>query len=66
MEPDREKVLKLFAQLSEIYPEMRFGQLVTNVSQWAKGPIISATWDVTDEELIRAAEKNIRRYQQKG
>ena len=65
MKPEREKVLRLFAQLSDFYPEMRFGQMVTNVAQWAKGPVISATWDVTDEELIRAAEKNIRRNKQK-
>jgi hypothetical protein len=55
----RQEILELFAQLSEKYPEMRFGQLVTNVAQWAKGPTLSAAWDVTDEELIAAAKKNL-------
>ena len=60
MKSDRKELLDLLALLSETYPEMRFGQLVTNVAQWAKGPIINATWDVTDEELILAARKNIQ------
>lgn len=56
---ERQEILKLFAQLSKKYPEMRFGQLVINVAQWAKGPTLSAAWDVTDEELIAAAKKNL-------
>ncbi|MCP4348831.1 MAG: hypothetical protein GY795_25410 [Desulfobacterales bacterium] len=62
MTSDREKLLKLLVQLCEIYPDMRFGQLVINLAQWARGPDISAAWDATDEELIQAAEKNIQRY----
>ena len=52
------------SELSEMYPSMRFGQLVTNVAYWVKGPIASAAWDATDEELIEAAIKNLQ--QNKG
>ncbi len=65
MKKDRQKLIKLLSELSELYPDMRFGQLVINVAQWAKGPIGSATWDATDSELIDAAEKNIDNHKKK-
>ena len=49
-------------QLQKLYPEWRFGQLIANVSAWAKGPNAEAVWDVTDEELLRAAEDHLRRH----
>ena len=61
MKAERNELLSLMAELSRIYPDMRFGQLVTNVAQWAKGPIVSAAWDVTDQEMIEAARTNIQR-----
>jgi hypothetical protein len=61
MKPERDELLTLLAQLSELYPDMRFGQLVTNVAQWAKGPVVSAAWDATDQEMIQAAKTNIQR-----
>ncbi len=59
MTPERKALLDIFAKLSDLYPDMRLGQLVVNVAQWAKGPITSAAWDVTDEEMIVAARKNL-------
>ena len=47
-------------ELSRRYPDMRFGQLVTNVAYWAKGPTASAAWDVDDDELLRAAEEHLQ------
>ena len=64
MNSERCELIKLVTELSEIYPDMRLGQLVTNLAHWAKGPIVSAAWDATDQELIAAAKKNIQR--QKG
>jgi hypothetical protein len=61
MKPEREELLRLIEKLSEMYPNMRFGQLVTNVAYWVKGPSKSAAWDATDEELIEAAKKNLER-----
>lgn len=62
MKTERSEILSLLAELSEIYPDMRLGQLVTNVAQWAKGPVTSATWDATDREMIDAAKANIDRH----
>jgi hypothetical protein len=61
MKTERNELLTLLAELSEIYPDMRLGQLVTNVAQWAKGPVVSAAWDATDQEMIQAAKTNIQR-----
>lgn len=61
MKAEREELLRLLAELSDMYPSMRFGQLVVNVAHWAKGPAVSATWDATDEEMIEAAKRNIQR-----
>jgi len=61
MNKQREELLRLLAELSDRYPDMRFGQLTVNVAQWARGPIVSAAWDVTDEEMIAAAQKNLSR-----
>jgi hypothetical protein len=59
MTAERKELLSLFAELSELYPSMRFGQLVSNVAGWARGPVVSATYDATDEEMITAAKKNL-------
>ena len=49
-------------ELQKLYPDWRFGQLIANVSAWAKGPDAEAVWDVTDEELLRAAEEHLQRH----
>jgi hypothetical protein len=46
-------------ELSKMYPQWRFGQLVANVATWAKGPTDTALWDVDDEEFLKAAEEHI-------
>jgi hypothetical protein len=58
---ERTELLSVLAELSEIHPEMRLGQLVTNVAHCAKGPVVSAAWDASDQELIQAAKANIQR-----
>ena len=52
-------------KLKELHPNWRFGQLVENVSVWAKGPIKGATWEVTDEEWIYAAKNHIKKMSEK-
>jgi hypothetical protein len=57
MNSNKKELLDLIAQLCEKYPDMRVGQLVTNLAQWAKGPVVSATWDATNDEMIAATKK---------
>src|SRR5205823_12828999 len=54
------RVAVALEELSKIYPQWRFGQLVSNVAQWAKGAYESAVWDVEDEEFLRAAEQHLK------
>ena len=65
MKTERKELLDVLAELSEMYPDMRLGPLVTNVAQWAKGPVASAAWDATDQKMIMAGKANIQRQQNK-
>ena len=40
-------------------PEVRFGQLLANLSYLAKGPTNEAIWDMEDEELLVAAKQHL-------
>ena len=55
--PVRKEILHVLEELSQRCPEVRFGQLIVNLSYLAKGPTKEATWDVEDEELLAAARK---------
>ena len=55
----RSELLAVLADLSEACPEMRFGQLIANLSTLAKGPSAEGLWDVEDDELLQAARKQL-------
>ena len=60
----RQEVLRLFAEVSEQYPEWRLGQLLANVAMWARQPTElhdSGIWDVEDEELLSALQRHLTR-----
>jgi hypothetical protein len=65
MTPIRRQVLEVLAQLSELHPDMRIGQLVENGAMWAKGPEEGATWDVEDEEFLGAAREHVEQWLQR-
>jgi hypothetical protein len=56
---DRIEILKLLAELSELTPDVRFGQLVVNLSYLAIGPTNEAIWDVEDEQMLQAIRQLI-------
>jgi hypothetical protein len=58
MSSTRKALLAALEALGGDVPEMRFGQLVCFVAHLAKGPAQSAVYDVEDQELIEAIEKN--------
>ena len=59
-----QQILTALQELHESYPSWRFGQLVANISFFAKGPIKSAVWDVEDEEFLKAAQDHLARAQE--
>ncbi len=57
MNSTREEILSQLGRLSELAPEMRFGQLIANLAFIAAGPWDRTLWDVEDESLLRAIQK---------
>jgi hypothetical protein len=57
--PIRQELLAVLAQLSAACPEMRFGQLVANLSTLAKGLSPEGLWEAEDEELLTAARTQL-------
>jgi hypothetical protein len=62
MNPLRQKVLQVLAELSEVAPEIRFGQLLANLFYLARGLANESIWDVEDEELLEAARKHLEQW----
>lgn len=62
MTPTRRELLRTLAELSEMHPGWRFGQLVENIAMWAKGPGGEAIWDVEDEEFLHAMKSHLEQH----
>jgi len=59
MSETRQELLKVLGELSGQCPEVRLGQLITNLATLAKGPTVEAIWDAEDEELLKAAKQQL-------
>jgi hypothetical protein len=60
----RQEILTRLVRLSELAPDMRFGQLVANLAFMAAGPWDQTLWDLEDVSLldaIRQMEADLRR-----
>ena len=55
----RQEILKLLERLSELTPDVRFGQLIANLSYLAVGPNVQAIWDMEDDQLLSAIRQHI-------
>jgi hypothetical protein len=60
MTPTRRAILQALEALSNQYPDMRFGQLVVNIANWAT-QMPDATWDVEDEEFLKAVQDHLEK-----
>ncbi len=58
----RKQVLELLAELSVLCPEVRFGQLIANLSYQARGLTNESIWDVEDDELLAAIEQQLETF----
>lgn len=56
MTPVRKELLEVLQKISEISPDVRFGQMIVNFSYFARGSTDEAAWDVEDAELLEAAQ----------
>ncbi len=57
--PTRRETLQALERLSELTPDVRFGQLIANLSYLAIGPTNEAIWDMEDEQLLEAIKQRI-------
>ena len=58
----RQELLAILSELSEYCPDVRLGQLLTNLATLAKGPEVEAIWDVEDTELLAAARQQLKTF----
>jgi hypothetical protein len=58
-QPTRHEILARLRELSELLPDMRFGQMIANLSYLALGPAPESVWDVEDSDLLAAIRQQI-------
>ena len=56
-DPTRRELLARLARLSELAPDLRFGQLVANLAFLAAGPWDQTLWDLEDDQLLAAVRQ---------
>ncbi len=63
MNPTRQELLQAIAEMWELYPDWRLGQMIQNVAMWARQPTepVDPTWDVEDEEFLTTLRGHIER-----
>lgn len=62
MSPIRQEVLQVLAELSEVAPEVRLGQLIVNLSYLARGLSNESIWDMEDDELLTVARRHLEEW----
>lgn len=61
----KREILLALSDLVEHCPDVRFGQLVANLSCIARGPTPEAVWDMEDDELLAATRSHNEDYQKR-
>jgi len=55
----RKEAIRVLAEIVEVAPEVRLGQIVANLSYMARGLTTESIWDMEDDELLDAAQKHL-------
>ena len=55
-------ILRELSELIEHTPDIRFGQLIANLSVIARGPTPEAVWDMEDDELLEAVKSHVEDF----
>jgi hypothetical protein len=61
----RRQILDRLWRLSELAPEIRFGQLVANLATMAEGPWDQTLWNLEDEKLLGAAGQLVADFERR-
>lgn len=63
IDPKRKELLRIIAEISEIAPQIRLGQLLANLSHLSKGDSsLQAVWDAEDDELLGPAAEHLETW----
>jgi hypothetical protein len=62
IDPVRQEVLEVLAELSEAVPEVRLGQLIANLSYLARGLSSESIWNMEDDELLAVAREHLEQW----
>ena len=65
IDPARREILQHLERISELAPEVRFGQLVANLVFLAAGPWNETLWDLEDDELLEAIRQHVNDLEQR-
>ena len=57
--PERKEILRQLERLSELDPEVRFGQLIANLAFLAAGPWDQSLWNLEDDQLLGAIQQHL-------
>jgi hypothetical protein len=57
--------LRALSELVEHCPDVRFGQLIVNLSCIARAPTPEAVWDMEDDELLAATKSHLEDYERR-
>jgi hypothetical protein len=55
----RRNILQELGRLSELAPDLRFGQMIANLAFLAAGPWNETLWDLEDDQLLSAIRQQI-------
>ena len=58
MHSTRQEILDLLEKVSELAPDLRFGQLIANLAFLASGPWDQTLWDLEDDRLLEALRQH--------
>ena len=61
----KQEILRVLSELVEHCPDVRFGQLIVNLSCIARGPTPEAVWDMEDDELLAATKSHLEDYERR-
>lgn len=59
IDPTRRNVLRELERLSELAPDLRFGQMIANLAFLAAGPWNETLWDLDDKQLLAAIRQQL-------
>ena len=65
IQPLRRETSEALERLSALTPDVRFGQLIANLSSLAVGPTSEAIWDMEDDQVLAAIEQQIADFTQR-